>query len=112
MHEECIQMACGWAQPQEVSTTLGNITAHCETRDDFNAAQREKWENTRRKKSARKSNNGDQTLLGCRFPLIRLIRQRILQSLLFKCYFFYLLPKETITPFINTAAHYQHTPDP
>lgn len=58
MHEECIQMACGWAQPQEVSTTLGSITALCETRDDFNAAQRDKWENTRRKKKkAQKSNN-------------------------------------------------------
>lgn len=51
----------------------------------------------------------DEALLGCRFPLIHLIRQRI-----YKAYYvnaIFCLPK-TITPFMNTAAHYQHIRTP
>lgn len=53
----------------------------------------------------RGSNTEDEALLGCRFPLIHLIHQRIYKA----CYLNATPPKTTPpTPLINTAARRQH----
>lgn len=87
-------MACGSAQPQEVSTTHQNIMLLCETQNDLQrpfyvisvirqtVAPKRQWETWGR-------NIEDTAHVGCRFPLIHLIHQRIYKACYLNAIFFF-----------------------
>ncbi len=103
-HEQCIQMACGSAQPQEVSTTHQNIMFLCETQNDLQRPFMSSVWSDRTPVRDMRQKYWRHSTFGLPFSFNSFDPSKDLQSLLFKCYFIFTKNDNTIHEYSCTLS--------